>query len=107
MQRTNLVASVAALFLLGSTATPMRAQGHHSDYDEVDPWTGFESPRPAADSLAVAQFLNGLSRSDPLICQFAVNSIGNHWGPGDRDQQIGVLAGESRMVRERDAWPAP
>jgi HEAT repeat protein len=103
MQRATLVASAAALFLLGSTATPTSAQGPHSDYDDVDPWVGFQSPEPAADSAAVARFLKALAASDPLVCQLSVSSIGNHWGPGDDALQIGLLAGETRLTRERDA----
>ncbi|MFL5532244.1 MAG: HEAT repeat domain-containing protein, partial [Gemmatimonadales bacterium] len=103
MYKPCLVASITALLLLGSTATPMPAQEHHPDYDEVDPWVGFQPPEPAADSSAVARFLAALAGSDPLVCQLAVSSIGNHWGPGDDDRQIGVLAGETRLSRERDA----
>src|SRR3954469_821290 len=102
MYKPSLVASVTALLLLGSTATPMPAQEHHPDYDDVDPWIGFQPPEPAADSSAVARFLGALPGSDPLVCQLTVGSIGNHWGPGDDDRQIGVLAGETKLSRERD-----
>ncbi len=82
MHKPSLVESVTALLLLGSTATPMPAQEHHPDYDDVDPWVGFQSPEPAADSSAVAHFLGALAASDPLVCQFAVKLDRQPLGPG-------------------------
>src|SRR3954469_11275428 len=103
MPKPSLLASVTALLLLGGAATTLPAQQHHSDYDDVDPWAGFQPPEPAADSEGVTQFLKALAASDPLVCQLAVRSIGNHWGPGDENRPIGVLAGETTLSRERDA----
>src|SRR3954469_22853625 len=103
MYKPGLVASITALLLLGGLASPVPAQEHQPDYDDADPWVGFESPEPAADSAVVSRFLQALTAGDPLVCQLAVRSMGNHWGPGDDDRQIGVLAGETILSHERDA----
>ena len=44
MHKPSLVASITALLLLGCAVTTLPAQEHHPDYDDVDPWVGFQSP---------------------------------------------------------------
>ncbi len=65
MHKPSLVASITALLLLGCTATPMPAQEHHPDYDDVDPWVGFQSPEPAADSAERIAIPPGSGRQRP------------------------------------------
>ena len=70
------------LQLLLSLGAPLAAQAGHDDYDDVDPWLGFEGSLPGPDSAAVSALLTALAGSDPLVCQLAVAS---HW------EQLGPL----------------
>ena len=78
MHKPSLVASITALLLLGCVLATLPAQEHHPDYDDVDPWVGFERPsclerRPAyRDSswlwppaiLSYVSWLEGRSGTD-------------------------------------------
>ena len=94
---------VLTLLYLLFGGTQLEAQGHQRDYDDVDPWSGFVSREPAADSAAVAGFLNALAACSPILCQMAVALIGNHWGHGNEDLRIGILAGEATLESQREA----
>src|SRR4051812_5183930 len=95
---------LAAAILLGPAApAPLSAQHHEDDYDDVDPWLGFESRASPADSATIARFLKSLAAADPVVCQIAVSSIGNHWGRGDSDERIGLLSDEAAESAARDA----
>ena len=49
------------LQLLLSLGAPLAAQAGHDDYDDVDPWLGFEGSLPAPDSAAVSALLTALA----------------------------------------------
>lgn len=102
---SNAAAALKLTLLLVVLAAPLTAQASHEDYDDVDPWLGFESRMPAADSAATARFLRSLASTDPVVCQFAVSSIGNHWGRwhGDAEDRIGLLSDERTEHAARDA----
>jgi hypothetical protein len=102
-RRLSPVFPIALVIILNALAIPLNAQSGREDYDDADPWLGFESTRPAADSAAIARFLNSLAGTDPVVCQLAVSSIGNHWGPGDSDNRIGLLSDEASEHASRDA----
>src|SRR5690348_4773622 len=99
----RLLRAILTLTLLCLLTPPLKAQNRHSDYDDVDPWAGFEPPGRGMDSAGVSAFLVGLSGANPVVCQLAVNSLGNHWGHGDDELEVGILAGEITAERERDA----
>src|ERR671928_1978967 len=107
----DIAAAVLPRWTLGlafslSLFSSLSAQGRHRDYDDVDPWAGFQSSSsgPVADSATVASFLAGLATSSPIVCQMAGQSLGNHWGSrDDDDSRIGVLAGEETLEKQRDA----
>lgn len=99
----RLFPGTLSLALLCLVISPASAQNRHSDYDDVDPWSGFEPPGAGMDSAGVSSLLAGLSGANPVVCQLAVSSLGNHWGHGDDELQIGILAGEVTAEREREA----
>src|SRR3954462_12369357 len=82
------------LLVVGLAASPASAQNHHQDYDDVDPWAGFERPGPSLDSASVGRFLAALATADPVVCRMAVTSRGNPGGSQEGDDRVGVLAGE-------------
>src|SRR5882672_9546617 len=43
------------------------------------------------DSAHVAQLLTGLGSSDAMVCEMAVDMLGNHWSWGGRRWSVGVL----------------
>jgi len=103
-ERPPLATSAAFLLLLLSrVGTPLYAQSHHNDYDEVDPWAGVKPPNPGPDSSAVAGFLSSLAVAEPVVCQFVVHSIGNNWGDWDGQYQPGSLKAEGVVERARQA----
>ena len=69
----------------------MQAQGKQEDeYDDPDPWTGFEEPGTGPDSAAVTRLLSALAASDPMVCRLAVRSVGNNWQwDGDDEGMLG------------------
>src|SRR5262249_54295203 len=57
------------------------------------------------DSAQVARFLNALGAADPVICEMAVDNIGNGWGWHGRRTPVGVLHDRSEADRAaRDAF---
>ena len=46
---------------------------------------------PGPDSARVARFLSGLGAADPIICDMAVDNLGNNWGSRSGREPVGVL----------------
>lgn len=67
-----------ALLFSSAIAIQLPAQRSPQDYDEVDPWVGFEQPETGPDSSAVAGFLATLAASRPIVCQIAADNLGNN-----------------------------
>ena len=51
------------------------------------------------DSAQVARFLTALGSADPVICEMAVDNIGNGWGWHSRRAAVGVLHDRSQAER--------
>src|SRR3954470_4410637 len=87
----------ATLVLLFSftIALPLRSQRDHQDYDEVNPWLGFEQPDAGPDSAAVAAFLADLAASRGVVCQIAADNLGNNWHQSNGEYRAGTLQGEA------------
>ena len=106
MQSQRLAPVILVLTALGGG--PLDAQSRHEHhYDEVDPWAGVGPREQGPDSAAVAGFFKALASSDPLICQFAVNNIGNNWGPQHGEYETGKLAGENSLEAARRTLNRP
>ena len=83
------------------------AQHSPDDYDDADPWLGFESPGPTADSAQVSAFFPALEATTPAVCQITVRSIGNNWGHRGDDDRIGMLSDEADDAAVRNALSRP
>ena len=106
--RLPLATSTAlVLLLLSRVGTPLHAQSHRDDYDEVDPWAGVTPPSRGPDSSAVAGFLKSLAVADPIVCQFAVTAIGNNWGNWGDDYPTGNLKDEENQEARRETLSRP
>ena len=81
--------------LCGIGIQPAAAQERQDEYDDVDPWTGFEESVAGPDSTAVARILGAMGAADPLVCQLAVRGLGNSWNNRGGDRETGRLAGET------------
>jgi hypothetical protein len=95
--RSSLACVPALLLLSWAALVPLQAQGQEEEYDDPDPWTGFEDIGIGPDSATVARFLAALAASDPVVCQLAVRSVGNNWhwdsdGSATLDADLGELA---------------
>ena len=86
---------------------PATAQSHSPDYEDVDPWVGVAPPNKGPDSAAVAGFLSSLVTTNPVVCQFVVQSIGNNWGDWDRHYQPGYLVAEQGVEKQRQTLSRP
>jgi hypothetical protein len=82
MIKQHRFAPASTLFLaLRMGMTPfVAAQDHQQDYEDVDPWVGYQSARAGADSATAGAFLSALASTTPAVCQLAIRSIRNHWG---------------------------
>src|SRR5947207_1418620 len=59
--------------------------------------------RPGPDSAQVVHFLSALGAADPIICDMAVDNLGNNWGSRSGREPVGVLRDWSpadRVARE-------
>jgi HEAT repeat protein len=99
--RPYIASLLAPLFLLALPARSLPAQSQSPDYEDVDPWVGVKPPNPGPDSSAVAGFIGSLVAANPVVCQFVVQSIGNHWGGRDHHYQSGYLVAEQGVEKER------
>ena len=82
-----------ALLFGSSIALPLPAQRNHDDYDEVNPWLGFEPRDAGPDSAAVAGFLTDLTASRAVVCQIAADNPGNNWHQSNGEYRGGMLQG--------------
>lgn len=90
---------MALALVLSGTGAALDAQTHRDDYDDVDPWAGVTPRETGPDSAAVAGFLKALATSDPVLCQFVVNNLGNNWSSRDGDYKAGNLKAEETTKR--------
>ncbi len=99
----------AAFVLLLSLTSwiPAYGQAHREDYDDTDPWIGVRPETRGPDSAAVAGFIGALATSDPVVCQFAVMSIGNYWNHGDDEFPTGNLKDEETQETRRQTLSRP
>ena len=84
---TRLTAGIVALAVAGAAAAA--AQGMHI---RINPKVHVVVPhihisaamrggnRPGPDSAAVGAFLTAMGRTDPIVCEMAVDQLGNNWG---------------------------
>ncbi|HZA94011.1 MAG TPA: hypothetical protein VE420_15410, partial [Gemmatimonadales bacterium] len=100
-RRPSTASFLAAAVLLALAAASLHAQSHRPDYEDVDPWAGVTPPSKGPDSAAVAGFLSSLVTTNPVVCQFVVQSIGNNWGDWDRHYQSGYLVAEQGVEKQR------
>jgi len=85
-----------ALLLATGAWSPIHAQRHGDDYDDADPWSGARLDERGPDSAAVVVLIRGLAASDPVICQFAVASLGNTSGAQKAGGRITTSTGGRR-----------
>jgi hypothetical protein len=85
---------LAALLLWTGLSAPLQAQNAREDYDDANPWAGFDTPGPRPDSAALAGFLSALAASQPAVCRLAVRSLGNNWHGRASDREAGLLEAE-------------
>ena len=95
-------ATLAVLFC-SAVAIPLSAQRNHKDYDDVNPWLGFEQRDTGPDSSAVAGFLAALAASRPFVCQIAADNLGNNWRQSNGGYRGGMLEGEAAQEAAREA----
>src|SRR4051812_36258572 len=95
-------ATLALLFWSG-IALPLSAQRNHDDYDEVNPWRGFELGDSGPDPATVARFLADLAGSRPVVCQIAGDNLGNNWQGSKGEYRAGMLQGEAATESAREA----
>jgi HEAT repeat protein len=99
-------------FLCCALAGEAVAQHPDEEYEDTDPWVGFESLGPTADSALLSTFLSALGGTSSSVCQLAVRSVGNNWGPWAKDDRLGMLsdeaadAGISQALSRRISDPA-
>lgn len=96
-----------ALLLATGAWSPIHAQRHGDDYDDADPWSGARLDERGPDSAAVVVLIRGLAASDPVICQFAVASLGNTWGHRDDEYPTGNLKDEETQEAKREILSRP
>jgi len=57
------------------------------------------SDEPGPDSARVARFLTAIAGSDPMICEMAVNQLGNGWGWRGAGSGLGTFREEPAAER--------
>ena len=74
--------SLLAISVIAGTVAAMPGIGHSSPD---------RHPGSGPDSARVSRFLQALGASDPLVCDMAVEGLGNRWGWHNGGTEIGVL----------------
>jgi len=59
--------------------------------------------RPGPDSAQVEALLAGLGRADPVVCEMAVDNLGNFWGGWAR-REVGALHDRAPAAAAREAF---